>query len=136
MLAHAPIVCWGFIPFCDLAALNFAPDFFHQVAALMGAVGTGAGALAATAGALDFERAHKARPRVALWHACLMGVAFTLELISLMGRVEARDMHVVAAPPFAIAASGVGLIVMIAGAACGGELVYGAGVGVRPKAGE
>ncbi len=135
MLVHAPIVCWVFIPGCDLAAQFIAADFFHQVAALLAALGAAGGALAATAGAMDFERAQKAAPKTAIAHASLMGVAFVLGLASLLGRVDTHDMHVLLPPPvWAIAASALGLAVMVGGAVCGGELVYGHGVGVRRKA--
>lgn len=137
MLVHAPIACWLLIPFCDLAALSVAADFFHQVAALLTAIGAVGGALAATAGALDFERGHKAAPKVAITHASLMGMAFLLELASLLGRVNSHDMHVIVAPPvWAVAASALGLVVMAGGAAFGGELVYGRGVGVKRKMAE
>jgi uncharacterized membrane protein len=137
MLVHAPIACWLLIPFCDLAALSVAADFLHQVAALLAALGAAGGALAATAGALDFERGHKAAPSFAIAHASLMGVAFVLGLASLLGRVDAHNMHVLMPPPvWAIAASALGLVVMTAGAACGGELVYGRGVGVKQKSTE
>jgi len=129
-LVHAPIACWVLIPCCDVAANLTAPDFYHQVAALLAGLGVAGGALAATAGALDFERGHNAAPQLAIAHASLMGGAFTLSLLSAIGRVDAH-LQVLALPPvWAVAASALALAALVVGGWCGGQMVYGHGVGV------
>ncbi len=131
MLVHAPIACWIMTPLCDVLALTLHQDFFWQAGALIAAFGVLFGALAATAGAMDLPRAQARARMLALTHAGLMASAWLLCAVSLFGRVTANYAAATPAPIWAIAASAVALGLMLAGAWCGGEMVYGRGVGVR-----
>lgn len=131
MLVHAPLACWIFIPVCDALALTMGRDVFWQAGALLSAFGAAGGAVAATFGALDLPRAKARAARLALIHASLMGTAWLLACASLAGRIDANYAAILPAPAWAIAASTLALIVTLAGAWCGGEMVYGRGVGVR-----
>jgi uncharacterized membrane protein len=131
MLVHAPIACWALTPLCDGLALALHQEAFWTIGAFLTAAGLLFGALAATAGALDFERGHAAAPKVAVAHALLMGGAWTVSVASALGRFTPDYSPLTPPHWWAIAAGGVALVLMIAGAWCGGELVYGRGVGVR-----
>lgn len=130
MLVHLPIACWVLISFFDILAIALHADFFWQVAALMAALGVAAGAFAAMAGAMDFARAHNEAPRLVLTHASLMSGAWLLALISLMGRVSAGYQAILPPPWWAVVAAATTVLLMIVGAWCGGEMVYGRGIGV------
>jgi uncharacterized membrane protein len=130
MLVHAPIACWLLTSFFDALAIATQGDFFWQVAALMAAVGVAAGALAAMAGAMDFSRAQSQAPKLVLAHASLMSGAWVLALVSLIGRVNASYQAILPAPWWAVTASATAVLLMIVGAWCGGEMVYGRGIGV------
>ena len=129
MLVHVPVACWLLVPLSDGAALATGADLFWQVSALLVSAGVAAGALAATAGAMDYGRAAEAAPRLVRAHALLMGSAWIVSLAGLAGRIAERQA-LVPAPAWAIAAGLATLVLMIAGAWCGGEMVYGRGVGV------
>jgi uncharacterized membrane protein len=133
MLVHAPIACWTLTPVCDALAIGLSQDAFWTIGAFLAVAGAVLGALAATAGSLDFERGHAAAPKIAIAHAVLMGGAWTFSAISALGRLTPD--YAVLAPPhwWAIAAGVAALVLMAAGAWCGGELVYGRGVGVRRR---
>ncbi|MGE3839063.1 MAG: DUF2231 domain-containing protein [Hyphomonadaceae bacterium] len=133
MLVHVPIACWILTPFCDAVALAFHIDFFWQAAALVAAIGVMAGALAATAGAMDFARAQAKAPTLALSHASLMSGAWVLATIGLIGRIGGGYHAIVPPPWWTIAFGGVVFLIMIAGAWCGGEMVYGHAIGVRDE---
>lgn len=131
MLVHAPIACWSLTPVCDVLALGLNREEFWVVSAFLAAAGAVLGALAATAGSLDFERGHRAAPKIAIAHAVLMGSAWVLSTIGALGRVAA-DYSPLSPPHWWAIAAGVGaLVLMVGGAWCGGEMVYGRGVGVR-----
>lgn len=131
MLVHAPIACWALTPVCDALAIGLNREEFWIVSAFLAAAGVVLGALAATAGSLDFERGHAAAPKIAIAHAVLMGSAWVFSTIGAIGRLGPD--YAPLSPPhgWAIAAGVVALILMTAGAWCGGEMVYGRGVGVR-----
>ncbi|HYD11228.1 MAG TPA: DUF2231 domain-containing protein [Allosphingosinicella sp.] len=130
MLVHVPVACWLLAPLSDGAALGTGWTLFWTVSALLLAVGTGWGLLAATAGAMDYGRAHAVAPRLVNAHALLMGGALTVAVVSLLGRIGA-DRHVVVPAPWWAIAAGLGTAaLMLAGAWCGGEMVYGRGIGV------
>jgi uncharacterized membrane protein len=133
MLVHAPIACWTLTSFFDVMALALNTDFFWQSAALMAAVGVGAGALAATAGAMDLTAAQAKAPRLAITHASLMSGAWILATIGLIGRVGGDYQAILPPPWWAVTASGAAFLTMIAGAWCGGEMVYGHAIGVRDQ---
>ncbi len=131
MLVHAPVACWTLTPLCDALAFGLYREELWIVGAFLTVVGSVLGALAATAGSLDFERGHAAAPRIAIAHAVLMASALTLSIISALGRLGPD--YAVLAPPhwWAMGASALAFVLMIGGAWCGGELVYGRGVGVK-----
>lgn len=133
MLVHAPLACWILIPVCDALALAMGRDVFWQTGALLSAFGAAGGALAATFGALDLHRAKERAAKLALIHATLMGSAWLLSAASLVGRIDSTYAAVTPAPIWAVAASALALIVTLAGAWCGGEMVYGRGIGVRER---
>ncbi|MBX3429635.1 MAG: DUF2231 domain-containing protein [Hyphomonadaceae bacterium] len=133
MLVHLPVACWTLTPLCDALAIGLGQDVFWRAGAIIAAFGAVGGALAATAGAMDLPRAQAKAAKLALVHASLMGTAWTLAVIGLLGRVDQTYVALSPAPWWAITASGAALLVMIAGAWCGGELVYGRGVGVRER---
>lgn len=135
VLVHAPIVCWTLTPLFDALAGAANQPFFWMVGALMAAIGTAAGALAATAGAMDLPRAQAKAPKLALAHASLMGSAWMLATIGLIGRLGADYQAVLPPPWWAVTTSAGAFLAMVVGAWCGGELVYGRGIGVRdPRA--
>ena len=129
MLVHVPVACWLLAPASDGAALVTHAALFWQVSTLLIAVGVAGGALAATAGAMDYARAQAIAPRLVSAHAKLMGSAWTVSLIGLFGRFAEKQV-VSPAPTWSIAAGIATLLLMIAGAWCGGEMVYGKGIGV------
>lgn len=131
MLVHVPVACWLLAPLGDLTALATGWPLLWTMSALLVGVGVAGGALAATAGAMDYPRAHAVAPRLVNAHVLLMGAAWTVALLGLLGRIGA-DRLVVAPPPWWAIGAGFGtLLLMIAGAWCGGEMVYGRGIGVR-----
>ena len=130
MLVHVPVACWLLAPMSDGAALVTGRALLWTVSALLLGVGTGWGALAATAGAMDYARAQAVAPRLVNLHAVLMGSAWTVALLSLLGRVGADRQIVVPPSGWAVTACFGTAALMIAGAWCGGEMVYGRGIGV------
>jgi uncharacterized membrane protein len=88
------------------------------------------GLIAATLGALDFERAQAKAPRTVIAHASAMGASVLLSAASLLGRADQHFAIAAPAPLWAIAASGAAFWAMIAGAYLGGDLVYRHGVNV------
>jgi uncharacterized membrane protein len=129
MLVHVPVACWLLAPLSDGAALATGWALLWTVSALLIGVGVFWGALAATAGAMDYARAQAVAPRLVKAHALLMASAWTVALLSLFGRIAERQV-IVPAPWWAVAACFATAAVMIAGAWCGGEMVYGRGIGV------
>lgn len=132
MSVHAPLTCMLGVPFLDAAALCWRTEFW-LFAACTTAAALALGVLAATLGALDFERARAKAPTTVLWHACAMGGALLCEAISLAGRLTASGL-VTPAPLWAIGASALGFAIVLAGAYFGGELVYRHGVNVGAAA--
>jgi uncharacterized membrane protein len=132
MLVHAPLACWLLLPGCDGAALALGSEFFWRVSALLAAAGVLLGALAASAGALDYARAQETAPNLVRAHAALMGTAWTVSALGLAGRIGAGRIVMAPAPSWSIAAGLAVLLLAIAGAWCGGEMVYGRGIGVDP----
>ena len=130
MLVHVPVACWLLAPLSDVAALATGWTQLWTVSALLVGVGVAWGALAATAGAMDYARAHSVAPRLVNAHAALMSAAWTMALPGLFGRFGPG--HAIAVPPtwWAIGAGFATTALMIAGAWCGGEMVYGQGIGI------
>lgn len=130
---HAPLACIALTPLADLgAALTHRAEFWTVGAALSAAAPL-FGLIAASFGALDFERAYAKAPKTVSWHAVLMVLAVTLSAVSGFGRFDGG--LAVLTPPgvWAIAAGVAALIVAGAGGALGGELVYRHGVNVEPS---
>lgn len=128
---HAPLACIGFAPLADIGALLWHRADLWIVGAFM-CCGAGVfGLVAATFGALDFERAYAKAPRTISWHATLMAAAVTFAGVSAFGRFG--DGFTVRTPPpdWAIAASVIALAAAVVGGALGGELVYRHGVNVE-----
>jgi uncharacterized membrane protein len=131
MLVHVPVACWLLAPLSDVGALATGQVVLWTMSALLIGVGVAWGALAATAGMLDYAGAHAVAPRLVNAHVMLMGGAWTVGLLGLLGRIGA-DRQVALPPPWwAIVACFGTAALMIAGAWCGGEMVYGKGIGVR-----
>ncbi len=132
MLVHVPVACWLLAPLSDGAALTTGWVVLWTVSALLLGVGVGWGALAATAGAMDYAPARAVAPRLVNAHVALMGAAWTVALLSLFGRIA--DQQILAPPSWwAVAACFATAALMVAGAWCGGEMVYGRGIGVQPS---
>jgi uncharacterized membrane protein len=131
MLVHVPVACWLLAPLSDGAALAAGGPVLWTLSALLLGVGVAWGALAATAGAMDYARAHAVAPRLVNAHVLLMGGAWTIALLSLLGRIGADRQVAVPPPWWAVAACFGTALLMIAGAWCGGEMVYGRGIGIR-----
>jgi uncharacterized membrane protein len=113
-------------------AFSLHQAVFWRASAIIAAFGVVGGALAATAGALDISHAQRrGAGALAITHAILMGSAWSLAAIGLFGRVNGQFAVSIPAPWWTIAASAASLLLMIGGAWCGGEMVYGRGVGVR-----
>lgn len=92
------------------------------------------GLIAASFGAMDFERAFFKAPKTVTWHALLMAAAVTLDGVSAFGRFGRE--FALSTPPAAwsIAASVLALFVAGVGGFLGGELVYRHGVNVTERA--
>lgn len=127
---HAPIACIVFAPLADLGATFTRLPFVWAVGALMTSGAVLFGLIAASFGALDFERAYSKAPKTVSWHAILMGCAVTLDAVSAFGRF-AKDHPITTQPPmWAITLSALALIVAAIGGFLGGDLVYRHGVNV------
>lgn len=130
---HAPLACIAFTPLADLGAVLTSRAEFWTVSAATSAAAPVFGLIAASFGALDFERAYARAPKTVSWHAALMVLAVALAAISAFGRFG--EGFTVLTPPgvWPIAAGVAALIVAGAGGALGGELVYRHGVNVDVK---
>lgn len=127
---HAPIACIVFAPLADLGATLTQLPFVWAIGALMTAGAALFGLIAASFGAMDFERAYSKAPKTVSWHAILMGCAVTLDGVSAFGRF-AKD-HDIATPPamWAVALGALALVIAAIGGFLGGDLVYRHGVNV------
>ena len=132
---HAPIACIAFAPLADLGAALTGQSYFWAVGALMTAGAVLFGLIAASFGAMDFDRAYAKAPKTVSWHASLMATAVTLDGASAFGRFD--QQFAVLTPPtgWAIAAGVLALLVAGVGGFLGGELVYRHGVNVEARSG-
>lgn len=130
---HAPLACIAFTPLADLSAVLTHRIEWWTVSAAMSAMAPAFGLIAASFGALDFERAYARAPKTVSWHAVLMVLAVALAAISAFGRFG--EGFAVLTPPgaLAIAAGVVAFIAVGVGGALGGELVYRHGVNVSAR---
>ena len=133
MLVHLPIACWLLAPACDVAAMAQGGAFFWQAGALLCGVGVISGALAATAGGMELERlkGRKDLQRIATIHASLMGSAWVIAMIALIGRLGDQFTAKAPAAAWVVALDFATAVILLAGAFFGGEMVYRHGVGVR-----
>lgn len=133
MVVHLPVACWLLTAASDAAALALDRPFFWHVAAILSLVGIVFGAVAAMFGAADLGRI-KGRPdvqRIGIIHASLMGTAWLGSLIALILRLDEMWLTLVPAPMAVPVLDAAVVLVLLAGAYFGGEMVYGRGVGVR-----
>lgn len=127
---HAPLACVAFAPLADLGAVLSHRAGLWVIGAFMCAGAAVFGLIAATFGALDFERAYAKAPRTVGWHASLMVAAVTLDAVSAFGRFGAAFAALAPPPNWTVGASAVALGAAVIGGALGGELVYRHGIGV------
>ena len=130
---HAPLACLALAPLADLGAALSERAELWAVSAYLSAATAVTGLIAATIGALDFERAYLKAPKVVSWHAVLMVTAVALAGISAAGRFDAAFAVLATPAPWAVAVGVVALVVAGAGGALGGELVYRHGVNVEKR---
>lgn len=127
---HAPIACIAFAPLADLAATLTQLPFMWAVGALMTAGAAIFGLIAASFGAMDYERAYAKAPKTVSWHAILMACAVTFDGFSAFGRLG-QDREITTAPAmWAIALTALALVIAAVGGFLGGDLVYRHGVNV------
>jgi uncharacterized membrane protein len=129
--AHAPLACLFFAPLADLGAALTGQSYFWAVGALMAAGAVVFGLVAATFGAIDFERAYVRAPKTVRWHAGLMATAVTLDGAGAFGRFD--QQFAVLTPPtaWAIGLGVLASILAMTGGFFGGELVYRHGINVE-----
>ena len=131
MSVHAPVACILFTPLADLCAHLTGNGAIWNLGALTSTGGVAFGLIAATFGALDFERAYAKAPRTIISHLTAMVSAVALSGVSAFGRWGEQWAVASPAPLWAIAAGAAALCAMIIGAYFGGDLVYHHGVNVR-----
>ncbi len=128
---HAPLACIALAPLADLGAILTHRVEFWSVGAALSAAAPLFGLIAASIGALDFDRAYAKAPKTVSWHAVLMVLAVTLAAVSGFGRFDAGLAVLTPPSAWAIVAGVAALIVAAIGGALGGELVYRHGVNVE-----
>ena len=132
MLVHLPIALWTLATACDGLTLAGVAQAWPP-AWLCLVVGLVAALPAMAAGLADFAGLAESAAPTALRHMTLMGAAWSAYLAALI--LRSHGLAVTAAPaPWAMAAGFVGFVLLVAGAAQGGRLVYGLGVGVARAA--
>jgi uncharacterized membrane protein len=129
-LAHFPLAFWIGSSAADLLALRSGATVWWTIAHHAIAAGDLVAVLALLAGGLELWL-RKLPPAARKWvgvHASLMGCALLCFLVSLSWR------SVTPPPGAAVALSFLGSAIVLAGAFCGGTLVYRFGVGVSWRA--
>ena len=128
---HAPIACILLTPLADLIAAVTDRGDLWIVGAYLSAGAVVFGLVAATFGALDFERAFAKAPKIVIWHAALMVTSVGAAAVSGFGRFD--ESFIVQSPPpaWAVAAGIIAFLIAGIGGALGGELVYRHGVNVE-----
>lgn len=130
---HAPLACFLFTPLADAAALLTGDDATWRIGALTTAGAVAFGVLAATLGALDFEKAHAKAPKIVISHLTAMAAALIFATASLIGRIG-EGMAIIAPPPdWALICGVLAAASAIVGGYFGGDLVYRHGVNVERK---
>lgn len=129
-LAHFPLAFWIGSSASDLIALTTGDPVWWTVSHHAVAAGVIMGAVALIAGLIELKL-RKLPPAAVVWvtvHASFMLTALVLFMVSLAWRNTTP-------PPFAaVVISLAGSAVVLAGAFCGGTLVYRFGVGVAWRA--
>ncbi len=128
---HAPIACILLTPLSDLVAATTHRTDLWVVSAYLSAGAVAFGLIAATLGALDFERALAKARKTVSWHAALMVASVSAAAIGAFGRFG--DAFAVQSPPpaWAVAVGVIAFLIAGIGGALGGELVYRHGVNVE-----
>ena len=133
-LVHFPIACWVLAVPCDIAGWLHIPQAWYAAYLLiLGGVILALPAMLAGMPDLAKLKNNKTVMAVAYRHIGLIGSAWIFYLVSLMLRVgEGRDPA--SAPGVAATACAlIGLVVLLAGAWHGAELVYSYGIGIRRR---
>ncbi len=129
MLVHFPIAFWTLAIVCDGAAF-FDVAKAWSLSCLLMALGLVMAVPAMIAGLPDFAKLKGHAVSDGTRHMMLMGIAWTLFLVSLLMRF--KDGHFAENPEIAPAIlSGAGFVLMAIGGWYGGTLVYRHGAGVE-----
>lgn len=137
-MTHLPIGLWAAACLADAAALLRPEHYWWPLAFWCLAAGTAAALPAAATGFVDYLALPADHPagRTATRHLLVILAAATLFVLSLVLHRGALEGGGPARPALAVAASGLGLVLLLAGGWLGGELVYGHGLGVERAPGE
>lgn len=127
MLIHFPLAFWTLATGCDALGLAGVPATW-PLAWLALVLGTGAAALAAVAGLIDFARVAERAAPTAMVHMGLMGCAFLAYAGALLTRTQGWG-PVPSPGTIALACSFIGFALMVVGGHFGASLVYRFGVG-------
>lgn len=129
MLVHLPIALWTLGTGCDgLTLAGVHPAW--PLSGLCLALGLVLALPAMAAGLLDFASLPERAVATATRHMILMGLAWSAYLAALLLRSDGWAVRAEPAP-LAMAAGLAGFLLLVAGAAHGGQLVYRLGVGVE-----
>ncbi|HYD25546.1 MAG TPA: DUF2231 domain-containing protein [Croceibacterium sp.] len=133
MLVHVPLALWIVGTACDaLTLLGVAGAWPLAWLAIL--VGLAAALPAMVAGLADFARVPEPAGATATRHMLLMALAWSAYLAALLMRSDGLAVQPAPARG-AMAVSLVAFLLLVAGAAHGGQLVYRLGVGVDSGAG-
>lgn len=129
-LVHFPAAFWSLAMITDIVGLLAQSDVWWSISWWALAIGLVAGLVAAGVGFVDFVLLGRARhPAVGhvQHHMLIMLSAWTVFLVGLL----VRDVHDPSAvPPWAVAITALGFVLLIIGAHLGGRLVYKHRVGI------
>jgi uncharacterized membrane protein len=129
MLVHLPIALWTLGTACDGLTLAGVAGAW-PLGGLCMALGLVLALPAMGVGLLDFAGLRERAVATATRHMILMGLAWSAYLAALLMRSDGWAVR--AEPvPAAMAAGLAGFLLLVAGAAHGGQLVYRLGVGVE-----
>ena len=133
-LVHFPIACWVLAVPCDFAGWFHVPQAWYAAYLLIfGGVILALPAMVAGMPDLAKLKNNKTILAVAYRHMGLIGSAWILYLISLLLRVGEGGMPAASPGMAATACAVAGLVLLLAGAWHGAELVYSYGIGIRRR---
>ncbi|HEX5056418.1 MAG TPA: DUF2231 domain-containing protein [Gammaproteobacteria bacterium] len=133
-LVHFPIACWVLAVPCDIAGWLYMPQAWYAAYLLiLGGVVLALPAMLAGMPDLAKLKNNKTVMAVAYRHIGLIGSAWILYLVSLMLRVGKGRTPAEAPGVAASACALIGLMLLLAGAWHGAELVYSYGIGIRRR---